>query len=138
MTDLALSVAPSGNLAKMVRIALIDDDLSMRKAISRLLRTHGFACLAYESGEAALADPELLSADCLVVDIQLGGINGIELCERVKALGVSVPHVFITAHVGRNIPEYHLLADDSILLIKPFDESDLVESIQQSLASRLQ
>lgn len=122
----------------MIRIALIDDDLSMRKAISRLLRTHGYACLAYESGEAALADPELLRMDCLVVDIQLGGINGIEMCERIKALGYSVPHVFITANADHISPEYPSVADDSILLIKPFDEIDLVESIKRSLASRLQ
>lgn len=122
----------------MIRIALIDDDLSMRKAISRLLRTHGYACLAYESGEAALADPELLRMDCLVVDIQLGGINGIEMCERIKALGYSVPHVFITANADHIFPEYPSVADDSILLIKPFDEIDLVESIKRSLASSLQ
>jgi len=122
----------------MIRIALIDDDLSMRKAISRLLRAHGYACLAYESGEVALADPELLRMDCLVVDIQLGGINGIELCERVRALGSRIPHIVITARVDANFPEYPSLTHDSILLIKPFDESDLIESIELSLASRFQ
>jgi FixJ family two-component response regulator len=122
----------------MVRIALIDDDLSIRKAISRLLRTRGYACITFDSGEAALADPELLRVDCLVVDIQLGGIDGIELCERVRSLGSSVPHVFITAGVDRNLPEYPTHIHDSILLIKPIEENDLVESIQRSLATGLQ
>jgi FixJ family two-component response regulator len=121
----------------MVRIALIDDDLSMRKAISRLLSTHGYACTSYESGEAALADPELLCMDCLVVDIQLGGINGIELCERVYALGSPIPHIFITASADRNLPEYPPHIHDSILLIKPIEENDLVESIQRSIATRM-
>jgi FixJ family two-component response regulator len=120
----------------MVRIALIDDDLSMRKAIGRLLRTHGYFCQAYESGEAALADPELLHMDCLVVDIHLGGINGFELCERIQASGAHIPHIFITAHIGANFPEYPALTDETILLIKPFDESDLVESIERCLSAR--
>src|SRR5271156_969799 len=120
-------------MPKIVRIALVDDDLSMRKAISRLLRTHGYACVTYESGEEALEDPELLRMDCMVVDIQLGGINGIELCERVRALGSSISQVFITAHVDSNFPDYLSQIHGSILLVKPFDESDLVESIQRSL-----
>jgi FixJ family two-component response regulator len=121
----------------MVRIALIDDDLSMRKAIGRLLRTHGYVCQAYESGEAALADPELLQMDCLVVDIHLGGMNGFELCERIRSFGVHIPHIFITAHIGANFPECPALTGETILLIKPFDESDLMESIERSLASPL-
>jgi len=121
----------------MVRIALIDDELSMRKAIGRLLRSNGYACVTYDSGEAALADPELLRMDCLVVDIHLGGINGFELCEHIHRLGSRIPHIFITAHIGANFPEYPLLTDKTILLIKPFDESDLMESIERSLATRL-
>jgi FixJ family two-component response regulator len=134
---LTMNVLDSGNVPKTVRIALIDDDSSMRKALGRLLCTHGFVCTTYESGEAALADPDLLRMDCLVVDIQLGGINGIELCERVQELGLSIPHVFITACVDRNLPEYPSFMRDSILLVKPIEENDLVESIQRSLASRL-
>jgi len=106
----------------------------MRKALSRLLGTHGYACSTYESGEAALADPELLRADCLIVDIQLGGINGIEVCKRVHALGSSVPHVLITALVDIDLSEYPSHIRDSILLIKPIEENKLVESIRRSLA----
>jgi FixJ family two-component response regulator len=126
-----------GDLLKVVRIALIDDDLSVRKAISRLLYTHGYACKTYESGEEALADPALLRVDCLVVDIQLGGIDGIELCERVHALGSSVPHVFITASTDRNLPKSPSHIRDSILLVKPVEENDLIDSIQRSIAARL-
>ena len=122
----------------MARIALIDDDLSMRKAIGRLLRTHGYSCSAYDSGEAALADPELLLMDCLVVDIQLGGINGIELCERIRALGYSIPHVLITGNEDLIFSKNPSLGQRNNLLIKPFDESDLVESIERCLAIRSQ
>jgi len=127
-----------GDLPKIVRIALVDDDLSMRKALSRLLSTYGYTCKTYESGEEALADPALLRVDCLVVDIQLGGIDGIELCERVHALGSSVPHVFITASTNRNLPESPSHIRDSILLFKPIEEHDLIDSIQRSIAARLQ
>jgi FixJ family two-component response regulator len=121
----------------MVRIALIDDDLSMRKAIGRLLRTNGYACVTYASAEAALAEPELLDMDCLVVDIHLGGMNGFDLCERIRSFGVHIPHIFITAHIGANFPEYPALTDETTLLIKPFDESDLVKSIERCLSTRL-
>jgi FixJ family two-component response regulator len=127
----------SGDLPNTARIALVDDDLSMRKAIGRLLRSNGYECVTYDSGEAALADPELLRMDCLIADIHLGGINGFELCERVRALGRSIPHIFITAHIGANFPEYPSLTDQTILLIKPFDERDLVESIERCLSTRL-
>jgi FixJ family two-component response regulator len=135
--ELTMNVLVSGNSPRMIRIALIDDDSSMRKALSRLLSTHGFACTTYESGEAALADPDLLRMDCLVVDIQLGGINGFELCERVEELGLSIPHIFITACMDQNLPEHPSFTRDSILLVKPIEEHDLVESIQRSLANRL-
>jgi FixJ family two-component response regulator len=117
----------------MVRIALIDDDLSMRKAISRLLRTHGYSCSSYESGEEALADPELLHTDCMVVDVQLGGINGVQFCERVSGLGLSIPHIFITAYVDRNSPGSIPGKAQEILLLKPFDEGELITAIQRSM-----
>jgi FixJ family two-component response regulator len=113
----------------------VDDDYCVRKAIGRLLRVHGYSSIVYDSAEAALADPQLLLMQCLVVDIQLGGIDGFEFCGRIKALGSHIPHVFITAYVQ---PESSEVADhrsEEILLIKPFDERELLTSIERAMAN---
>jgi FixJ family two-component response regulator len=114
----------------------VDDDLSIRKAVGRLLRAHGYSCAVYESGEAALADPEFLRMDCLVVDIQLGGITGLELCKKVRALCPSIPYIFITAFSESSLTDLPGRVGDSILLIKPFGEGALLESIERTLAER--
>lgn len=122
------------NLARVLRIGLVDDDLSVRRSVGRLLRTHGYACATYDSGETALADPDLSQTDCLVVDIHLGGINGLELCERVAALGFKIPHIFITVPTANNAPEGLDRLKGHTLLTKPFEENDLIESIQRVMS----
>jgi len=131
----SMSVHHSHELASAIRIGIVDDDYCVRKAIGRLLRVHGYSSIVYESAEAALADPQLLLMHCLVVDIQLGGIDGFEFCGRIEALGSHIPHVFITAYVQ---PESSEVADgrsEEILLIKPFDEGDLLTSIERAMAN---
>jgi FixJ family two-component response regulator len=112
------------------RVGLIDDDLSVRRAVVRLLRTHGYSCAVYESAEAALTDPAFLRMNCIIVDIHLGGMNGFDLCDRLDALEVHIPRIFITAHGRADLPDR---AGDSILLIKPFEENQLIASIKSSL-----
>lgn len=116
-----------------VRIGLIDDDVSVRRAVGRLLQTHGYSCTTYDSAEAALADPSFLQMNCIIVDIQLGGINGFELCDRLAAIGTHIPHVFITAHVKVDFSAYSRRLGNSLLLTKPFEEEQLIDSIKNSL-----
>lgn len=129
-------ICDAHTLANMIHIGLVDDDLSVRRSVGRLLRTHGYACSTYDSGEAALADPGFLQMDCHVVDVQLGGINGVELCARIKALGPPIPHVFITALVHDNRSELDEQLQSDILLTKPFEEHQLIDSIHRVLSGR--
>ena len=131
-----MSVSPFEEVISSTRIGVVDDDLFIRKGVGRLLRAHGYSCAVYESGEAALADPEFLRMECLVVDIQLGGINGFELCERVHVLRPNVPYIFITALSKSSLTDLSARVGDSILLIKPFGEGELLESIERMLARR--
>src|SRR5271156_2058806 len=114
----------------MARIGLVHDDLSVRRAGGRLLRVNGYSCVTYESAEVALTDPALLQMSCIIIDIQLGGMNGFEFRDRLDALGVHIPSLFITAHVGPDLPGR---LGDSILLIKPFEEDQLMASIKISM-----
>jgi FixJ family two-component response regulator len=118
------------NLVIMARIGVVDDDLSVRRAVARLLRANGYTCVTYESAEVALTDPALLRLNCIVIDIQLGGMNGFEFRDRLDSLGVHIPSLFITAHVGPDLPG-HL--GNSLLLIKPFEEEQLMASIKLSI-----
>ena len=80
-----------------IRVALVDDDQSVRKALSRLLRVMNIEAVCYSSAEAFIVDPERQQFDCLLVDVQLTGMTGIELQRRLKAEQNPVPIIFITA-----------------------------------------
>ena len=120
----------------IMRIGLVDDDVSVRRAVDRMLRTYGYACSAYESGESALADPEIKDMDCLIVDIHLGGINGFDFCDRLRELGSPIPHVFITAQMESDSAQWSKRAGNSIVLTKPFEEEQLIASIESSLTGQ--
>src|SRR5437016_6578724 len=81
-----------------VRVAIVDDDPSLCKALARLLSASGIAPAAYESAEAFLADEANQNFDCLILDIELGGMSGLDLQRSLSALGRELPIVFITAH----------------------------------------
>lgn len=115
--------------SKSLRISLVDDDASVRSAISRLLRAHNFICKAYDSAESALADADFASADCLVLDVQLSGMNGFALRDRLRQSGKTTPCLFITAGTDIDSVEWKLAIGNSPCLSKPFGESQLVEAI---------
>lgn len=81
-----------------IYVAVIDDDVSVCRSSSRLLRAAGFQPITYASAEAFLADTKHPQFDCLVLDIQLGGMSGLELSQRLSAVKDGTPVIFITAH----------------------------------------
>ena len=116
-----------------IHIALIDDDSSVRSAVSRLLRSHDYACKSYESAESALADPDLQAMRCLVVDVQLSGMSGFAFRDRLLRDGVEIPCLFITAHAETDSPEWKRSVGHNPCVIKPFDESQLLSAIDKLL-----
>lgn len=119
-----------------IKIALIDDDASVRSAVSRLLRSHNYACRGYESAESALADPGLPEMHCLVVDVQLSGMNGFAFRDRLLRDGILIPCLFITAHAETDSAEWKLAIGNHPCVIKPFDESQLLTAIDKLLENR--
>jgi FixJ family two-component response regulator len=79
-------------------VAVVDDDEQVCRSLARLLRAAGMQPIAYASAEAFLADTKCPDFHCLVLDIQLGGMSGIELAQRLIAVGRHTPIIFITAH----------------------------------------
>ncbi len=81
-----------------IYVAVVDDDDSVCRSFSRFLRIAGFQAVAYASAEALLEDTKRPHFDCLVLDIQLEGISGLELHQRLAAVKDPTPVIFITAH----------------------------------------
>jgi FixJ family two-component response regulator len=81
-----------------IYVAVVDDDESLCRSVGRLLRAAGIQPITYASAEAFLADTKHPQFDFLVLDIQLGGMSGIELAQRFVAEGGHTPIIFITAH----------------------------------------
>jgi len=82
----------------VIYVAVVDDDESVRRSFSRLLRSAGFQPVTYASAEALLKDAQRPRFDCLLLDIQLEGMSGLELSRRLAAVKDSTPVIFITAH----------------------------------------
>jgi FixJ family two-component response regulator len=82
----------------LIYVAVVDDDENLCRSFSRLLRAGDIQPINYASAEAFLADTKHPQFDCLLLDIQLGGMSGIELARRLVAEGGHTPVIFITAH----------------------------------------
>jgi FixJ family two-component response regulator len=83
---------------KPIYVAVVDDDEKLCQSFGRLLRAAGLQPITYPSAEAFLGDTKQPRFDCLVLDVQLGGMSGIELAQRLFAEGAPPPFIFITAH----------------------------------------
>ena len=81
-----------------IYVGVVDDDENLCRSLARLLRAGGIQPITYASAESFLADTKHPQFDCLVLDIQLGGMSGIELAQQLAAEGGHIPIIFITAH----------------------------------------
>ncbi len=79
-------------------VAVVDDDESLCRSLARLLRASGIHAVTYLSAEAFLDDSQRCEFDCLVLDVQLGGMSGIELNQRLAASDSTTPVIFLTAY----------------------------------------
>jgi FixJ family two-component response regulator len=116
-------------------VVIVEDDVAMRQATERVLAVRGIAAKAFPTAEAALAGGAAL-ASCLIVDVRLPGISGLELCERIAREGALPPLVFITAH---DEPHVHAAArrlGAVSVLVKPFSGRDLADAVANILARR--
>lgn len=114
-------------------IGIVEDDASMLRATEALLDAHGFATLAFSSAEDFLARGVASHCDCLVLDIHLGGgMSGIELHDRLKALGRGCPVIFVTAIENEGVWRQALQTGCVACLRKPVPAGQLVEAIAKA------
>jgi FixJ family two-component response regulator len=115
------------------RIAVVDDDDAVREALSDVLREFGFVVDVFASAEAFLASDVKDRTDCLVLDIAMPGMTGLELQRELKRRGQRIPIVFITAHADRTLRPRVLAAGATECLFKPFTETALLEAVRAAL-----
>jgi FixJ family two-component response regulator len=115
-------------------VAVIDDDPAMLRAIARLLGAHGFDAEVFESAEAFLRRDAAKEAACLVLDIHLGGMSGIELRRRLTDSGSRLPVIFITAMDDEATRQEAVDAGCVACLRKPFPATQLIGAIEAATA----
>ena len=117
-------------------ISIVDDDELVRVSIGALVRSLGRQANTFASAEDFLNSAEAQATDCLIADIQMPGMTGIELQQALATAGRKVPIIFITAFPENRIREKVLAAGAICLLRKPYDGAALVDCIECALASR--
>jgi FixJ family two-component response regulator len=117
-------------------IAIIDKDQGVRRAIGRLLRAHGFRAQGYASAEAFLLRGRMDEPACLVLDVELGDMSGIELLDRIKADGSSLPTVVMTAAECESTRRCVLQAGCAAYLQKPSSAELLLDAIEKALCAK--
>jgi FixJ family two-component response regulator len=114
-------------------VMIVDDDESIRRAARRLIKSYGFPVETFASAEDFLSSGRLHETACLVLDVQMPGLNGLELQSRLITDGNQVPIIFITAFNDENARAQALKAGALGYLVKPFEEADLLTAINVAL-----
>ena len=120
-------------MLKEALISIVDDDASVREAMQALMKSLGFAAETFASAEEFLASDSRNQAVCLITDMQMPGLTGLGLYDRLLASGRPVPTIMITAYPDDRVRARALKARVVCYLVKPFNESDLLACIQSVL-----
>ena len=120
---------------KTINVAVVDDDESFACALGRLFRASGFDVRTYPSAEAFLAAAPHPQPDCLVFDIQLGGMSGVELQRHLREAGDAVPIIFVTAHDAPAVRAEAELSGCVAYFPKPVPRASLIEAVNQAVAA---
>lgn len=123
-------------MAEAPIISVVDDDPSVRTATARLLRSMGFSVYAFASAQEFLSSPQLSETSCVIADVQMPGMTGVELQDHLIAHDHSMPVIFITAFPHDRVRERAMNAGAVCFLSKPFDETRLLECVEQALMKR--
>ena len=121
-------------MAERPLVAIVDDDKSIRNATSDLLKAAGFTPAAFEDAESFLGWPARASVACLVADMRMPGMSGLELYEALVAAGHAIPTVIITAHPEELAHSRARAAGICCYLSKPFAPDELLDCVGEAMA----
>jgi len=140
------SSGPSGKRSLKVRggravgpsraglVLVLDDDTSLCRSLRRLLSANGFTVKTFEKPSELIASDIPRSNACMVVDINLPEMNGVQMCEMLRQSGRALPTVLITARTDTGVHALTAKSDAVAILFKPFAEKELLDAIRRALA----
>jgi len=114
-------------------VAIVDDDPSVRRSLQRLIRSAGWRAEPFASAQEFLASPRTDAPSCLLLDLQLPGLSGLDLQKQLAEVGLEIPIVFLTGHGDIPASVQAMKAGAVEFLTKPFDEQDLFRAIQEAI-----
>ena len=115
-------------------IAIVDDDESLKSAMQDLIESDGLSALCFGSAEQFLNSEARQKAACLIADIRMPGMSGLELQAKLKAEGYRIPIIFVTAHGDAEMRTLAMRDGAVEFLTKPFDDAVLLEIVHAALA----
>jgi FixJ family two-component response regulator len=116
-------------------ISIVDDDESVRAAVGSLIKSLGFVARTFASAEEFLSSPHVDETACLISDVQMPGISGVELQSRLAADNYRTPIIFISAFGNESVAQRALKAGATAFLQKPFDGKTLMKCLEKALNS---
>jgi FixJ family two-component response regulator len=128
-------VAPTSAAAALV--AVVDDDASVRRSTCRLVQSFGFTCEAFGSAEHFLDSGRAPETACLILDVRMPGMDGLELQRELTARGLSIPVLFLTARATEEEESRARLAGALAFLRKPVGRAALLHAVRTALDRRL-
>jgi FixJ family two-component response regulator len=122
----------TGKISSQI-VAIVDDDRSVQSALKDLMESAGLSARSFGSAEEFLEWDERNQTACLVVDIRMPGMSGLELQAKLKAEGSGIPIIFVTAHADAKMKMKAMKAGAVEFLSKPFDDEVLLEKVRPAL-----
>ena len=122
-------------MPKKAVIAIVDDDQSVREALTSLVRSLGYVAMAFECAQDLLKSSRRRNVSCMIADVQMPGMTGLELYNRLVASGEPIPTILITAFPDESARQHALQAGVNCYLPKPFSEDELLACIRSILGT---
>lgn len=116
-------------------VSIIDDDASVRAGTNRLVRSLGYVGLSFASADEFLRSSQARDSWCVITDVQMPGMSGVELQSLLRTRGCAVPMIFITAFPDENTRARALDAGAVCFLTKPFDGATLIKYLEAAVQS---
>ena len=120
-------------MTKVSIISIVDDDRSVRNSLDGLLRSVGFTVELFASAEEFLTSDQIEKTDCLILDVRMPGMTGIELQRQLKAKGCRIPIIFISAHADEQTKNQALSDGAAGFLLKPLNAEKVLTALKIAL-----
>jgi len=137
-SKLITTVAPTANASESTLVIVVDDDASVANSTCRLIRSLGMRGEAFFSGADLLNSGRATEASCLILDVRMPSLDGLQLQRRLKEIRPGIPVIFFSAHAGKEDEDQALCSGAVAFLRKPVHRGDLLRVIRMALERRSQ